>query len=261
MSCDTWWHRPSCPRGVCPWTLCAPFWQCLGFLKHPQARRPPHTGREPVTLWPQAQIPGKKIKFFRAYQPRIVTCRAVPVSFLHHQRLPVNQPTDAAVQAMLGVGRSQVCLMGNPQDRHGIESWAAAADLCVCQTLTKTEPKHKSHFDLKLHDHHLQCISISGTTTTMLKILLWTLYLNCFIFKWSVVVIPSINSRWRCSSQNTIMPMRYQNLHSQEKHTNPHAYLRVHCVAFKYNSADLNTGCYSVKLQGGQSNRHLQVWQ
>lgn len=38
-----------CPRGVCPWTWCAPFWQCLRFLKHPQARLPPHTGREPVT--------------------------------------------------------------------------------------------------------------------------------------------------------------------------------------------------------------------
>lgn len=42
-----------------------------------------------------------------------------------------------------------------------------------------------------------------------------------------------------------------QSMHSQEKHRNPHAYLRVHCVAFKYNCADLYRACYSVKLQGG----------
>lgn len=95
----------------------------------------------------------------------------------------------------------------------------------------------------------------------------------------TVVVIPSINSRWRYSSQNTrkepmslftlpdtMTPMRYntlwtdmQSMHSQAKHTNPHAYLREHCVAFKYNCADLNTVCYSVKLQRGQSNRYLEV--
>lgn len=57
------------------------------------------------------------------HQPGVMTRWAVPVSFFHHQRLPVNQPTDAAVQGMLGmlgVGLSQVCLMGNAQDRHGV---------------------------------------------------------------------------------------------------------------------------------------------
>lgn len=36
---------------------------------------------------------------------------------------------------MLGVGLTEVCLAGNPQDRHGAETWAAAYDLCVCQSL------------------------------------------------------------------------------------------------------------------------------
>lgn len=47
-------------------------------------------------------------------------------------------------------------------------------------------------------------------------------------------------------------------MHTQTKHTcverHPHKfaipYLSVHSVAFKYNVADLNTVCYSVKLQG-----------
>ena len=36
---------------------------------------------------------------------------------------------------MLGVGLTEVCLAGDPQDRHGAEPGAAAEDLCVCQAL------------------------------------------------------------------------------------------------------------------------------
>lgn len=35
------------------------------------------------------------------------------------------------------------------------------------------------------------------------------------------------------------------------------SYLVVNSVAFKFNAADLNTVCYSVKLQGGQRNQRL----
>lgn len=43
-----------------------------------------------------------------------------------------------------------------------------------------------------------------------------------------------------------------QSMHKQKTASTPTLipYLSVHSVAFKYNTADLNTGCYSVKLQG-----------
>lgn len=77
--------------------------------------------------------------------------RVIP-AFLHHKWLLVNQLTDAAVQRMLGVSLRELCLVGNPQDRHGAEARAATWNTCVCQTLHDTIADQKgSCLDLFLH--------------------------------------------------------------------------------------------------------------
>lgn len=76
-----------------------------------------------------------------SHQSRILPHWIFPASLVHHEGLPVDQLTDAAVQRMLGVRLTKVRLRGDPQYWHGTES--AADNLCVCQPLQQRKKERE----------------------------------------------------------------------------------------------------------------------
>lgn len=96
----------------------------------------------------------------------------------------------------------------------------------------------------------------------MYPMILFVAYTNT-VFKDKLYNTSYLHNPWQTNQSNIIIHLYYthtdtQSMHKQTKQTcierHPHKftipYLFVHSVAFKYNVADLNTVCYSVKLQG-----------
>lgn len=77
-----------------------------------------------------------------SHQSGILPQWIFPASLVHHEGLPVDELTDAAVQRVLGIRLTEVRLRGDTQHWHGTES-TAAHYLGVCQTLQQRQKERE----------------------------------------------------------------------------------------------------------------------